>query len=519
MYILRGIHTHARISTDTLTNISTSVSETESLDEFKVRMRNVGVTDESLISKLYSLTDGVVGGQNGETKVAELSRRLSTPRALILSRDVYVAIASLLAALEQTSEKLVANSDSDSDSSYEDVSACPFQSIRDKQMDLQSIVSTILARKMSVESISSMLTPLLNSSKSVTIYTKPLTSTSSLVPTNGKELCTVVESANDRLLSFMEYPGAYHTSSNMIDIIVLSNITDEVDNKVWVRSTVTHLKVKGTTHQNAGHITVAFNVSNSTSMDREIILRLFNSSAMYYRQDETMKYELVPFVVSKKGLMGGCVVIRMFIEGISTWARYCSQVEMMGMLSSVVNTLTEHREAFYSPGLCVNLPSDIYDSLRHFIAEKVAKRQLRSAEEIHATYSNESNSLGTTLADRIDFVKCLESLCNSGTDEMPRGFKSARDAHETFTYIFMLLDLFDIFKVLKEYSSQDYKTKESITATLKQWISYRNGVKNYFKIRSEEIFTEVCNGTSDLLHFESLMAKFKELREFTKVHR
>jgi hypothetical protein len=192
---------------------------------------------------------------------------------------------------------------------------------------------------------------------------------------------------------------------------------------------------------------------------------------------------------------------------------------MMGMLSSVVNTLTEHREAFHSPGLCVNLPSNLYDSLKYYISEGMSKRKLYSFPQVHSLYSRESNSKGSASLDHSIFTKSLESLKSASDDIIPQGFPSMEEAQETMTYIFMLLDLFDIFKTLKEYSSQSYETKESITATLKEWVSYRNGVKNYFKVRSNEIYTEVCEGTSELLNVVDLMVKFKELEEYTRVHR
>jgi hypothetical protein len=518
LYILRGIRASARIKTDSVKELD-NTNNKHAFDKFVAQMQEIGVSDEKEITSLYDNLQDIGDSHSSDTKIDELARRMSTALNKVDPKIICNYISRILLCLEDISQQMLGDSDSDSDESeVSERAAGAYDCIRDKHFDLRSILCYMMTKNLtSKDGVTGLLSPLCQQRITSVVYTKNLKIESRCASdlTLTKGTYKIVEQSGDRLLPFFDYPTAKDAVQKRYSLILLSDMVEEDSNKVNVRSELTELNVTGTIHVSSSTIVFGFNIENRSAAGLEMIKRIKSCTAIFWKDDQSkLGYSYVPFTISKKALRSGCVVIRLFIfeQPIKEWAKSCC-TELTNMLASVINTLSVHKEAFYSPGLCINMPNDIHGSICRMVTLKSERYSYASMEELGKLFLNSPNSSGTKRLESDTVQTGIKCLVDG--DECPQGFGSRQEAVTFWSYILSMIEVFTLFTDLKDYNIHDRRKKISTTKCIRNFTRVPDVMNKFISHTFSQFTEEIENRKCEKLNYVYITENLSKLRKYT----
>jgi len=430
-------------------------------------------------------------------------------------------ISRILLCLEDISQKMSGNSDSDSDDSElstGNVSA--YDSIRDKHFDLRSILCYMLTKNItSREGVTGLLSPLCHHRADCVVYTRSLIieslSTAMLHSPYAKGVYRITEGPDDRFLPFYDYPSSKDVVQKRYNLILLSDIIEEDSSEVNVRSELTEINATGTIHVGSSTIAFGLNIEHRSAAGLEVIKRIKSCTAIFWKDDQsTLGYSYVPFTISKKALRAGCVVLHLFIfeQPIKEWAKSCC-TELTNMLASVINTLSIHKEAFYSPGLCINMPNDIHSSICRMVTLKSDRCSYAHIGELAKLFLNSNNTVGSKTLESNTVQAGIKCLINS--DECPQGFGSRKEAVTFWSYILSMIEVFTLFIDLKDFNIHDRNKKISTTKCIRNFTRVPDVMNKFISHTFSQFMKDIDNRQCEKLNYIYLTENLSELRKYT----
>uniref|UniRef100_A0A2V0RAB6 Uncharacterized protein n=1 Tax=viral metagenome TaxID=1070528 RepID=A0A2V0RAB6_9ZZZZ len=297
------------------------------------------------------------------------------------------------------------------------------------KIDLQSVVCTILANKKIGMQYFQVLDKVYQPKNTTVTYTKP----SSVYLDHNSRLQIV---SGTRLLDYLTTPSD------------LTNVIDNFKLRLHVKDKAMILLSRATVRK--GRIDIALNLSPDDDKFLDAIEHISSTDHITYGQDNI----IAPFVIESMGIDNGTIVIHIFsdVDGsaLEQWMAWCSEM-FQRMLYSVISTLRDGSQAYYSPGLGGQFPIQFFRAFKGTVA----------------ALNREVNF--DRIPDKLAIEELLHAYARSKKDRimderLDKVFGNTSNLESFLTHFLIFVQSFIMFNKIATYNERDdrgrYKSTE-----------------------------------------------------------